>query len=339
MLRFLTRQPHPLPLIESVFLLGVVGWLDLITGYEATLVVFYAIPILFAVWLCGRNMPFVIAAAACLVWYWADVGNGHLYFSGALQAWEISIRCAFFFGIATAGVAVRDRQLAAASRMQLLEHSRQLEQQINEITEYEQQRIGRELHDGLSQYLAAISCATTSLKIDMQREGLVELTAAAAVIEGLLADSVNQARDLARSLAPVQGDEAGLATALQELAAAVRRRFGIDCTFRCTGQSGIGCNGKATHLYRIAQEAIDNAVIHGKARAVDVRLSANASAVSLSVSDDGIGFSKTTRNVNGIGMSVMRYRANMVDGEFEVEDRPTGGTVVSCTVPVEGSNS
>jgi signal transduction histidine kinase len=79
-------------------------------------------------------------------------------------------------------------------------------------------------------------------------------------------------------------------------------------------------------------------VIHGKARAVDVRLSANASAVSLSVSDDGIGFSKTTRNVNGVGMSVMRYRANMVNGEFEVEDRPTGGTVVSCTVPVEGFN-
>jgi nitrate/nitrite-specific signal transduction histidine kinase len=60
--------------------------------------------------------------------------------------------------------------------------------------------------------------------------------------------------------------------------------------------------------------------------------------VSLSVAEDGIGFSKTTRNVNGIGMSVMRYRANMVHGEFEVEERPAGGTVVSCTVPAEASN-
>lgn len=338
MFRFLDRQPKHLAAIESFLLLGVIGWVDAQTAHDMTLTLFYSLPILFAVRLCDRKTPFAIAALACVIWCWADLASGHQYLSPTLHAWEISIRCTFFFLVAIAGVAVNDRQSAANARVVLLEYAQKLEHQINEITEYEQQRIGRELHDGLCQYLAAVSCATTSLKIDMERRGLTELTAKTAQIEGLLADSVNQARDLARGLAPVQQDEAGLAAALHELAAATSRRFGIECTFECAGENEITRNGKATHLYRIAQEAIDNAANHGKAHAISVRLSANPSVVSLSVADDGIGFSKTNKNMNGIGIAVMRYRANAVGGEIEIEERLKGGTIVSCTVPAGGSN-
>jgi two-component system sensor kinase FixL len=91
--------------------------------------------------------------------------------------------------------------------------------------------------------------------------------------------------------------------------------------------------GNRSHLYRIAQEAINNATKHAKAHNVEIRLSANSSALSLSIADDGIGFSKTPKQLSGVGISIMRYRATALGGELEIEGRPSGGTVVSCTVP------
>jgi two-component system CheB/CheR fusion protein len=107
----------------------------------------------------------------------------------------------------------------------------------------------------------------------------------------------------------------------------------MDCIFEFSGEFRSMQNEKATHLYRIAQEAINNATKHGKAHNVEVRLSANSSAMSLSIADDGNGFSKTENEMSGVGISIMRYRANVVGGEFDIEDRPSGGTIVSCTVP------
>jgi len=107
----------------------------------------------------------------------------------------------------------------------------------------------------------------------------------------------------------------------------------VECTFEAAGGTGVGGNGKAAHLYRIAQEAIHNATKHGKANKIDIRLSANNSATSLSIADDGIGFSKDGSAMNGVGISIMRYRANLMEGELAIETDVGHGTVVSCTVP------
>jgi signal transduction histidine kinase len=107
----------------------------------------------------------------------------------------------------------------------------------------------------------------------------------------------------------------------------------VECTFEAAGQTGASQNGKAAHLYRIAQEAIHNASKHGRAGKIDIRLSANDSATSLSIADDGIGFSKNGNAMNGVGISIMRYRANLMDGEFAIEAGAGGGIIVSCTVP------
>src|SRR6202030_2527950 len=111
-----------------------------------------------------------------------------------------------------------------------------------------------DLHDGLCQFLAAIGCAATSLKIDLKQRGLDKLAASASEIEKLLSESVKQARDLSHGLVPVQLDEAGLPAALQELAFTTSRLLPVKCNFESAGQTGAGKNGKATHLYRIAQE-------------------------------------------------------------------------------------
>ncbi|MEY2526200.1 MAG: hypothetical protein QOE73_971 [Verrucomicrobiota bacterium] len=336
MIRFLSRQPKSVAFAEALALLFAIGWLDLATGHQVSLVLFYSLPIAFAVWVCDNKSAFVIAALAGVLWSWADLALGNFYSSGIVQAWEIAIRFAFFFLVALAGIATREQQRASKARISLLEHARKLEQQIIDVSDYEQQRIGRDLHDGLCQCLAAIGCATTSLRMDLEEQRLERLAATAAEIEKLLGESVKQARDLAHGLVPVQLNEAGLPAALQQLSASTSRLLGTDCTFEFAGDCRILHDEKATHLYRIAQEAINNATKHGKAHNVEVRLSANSSAMSLSIADDGSGFSRTEREMNGVGISIMRYRANVVGGEFQIEERPKGGTIVSCTVPAGG---
>ena len=290
-------------------------------------------PILFAVWLCDSKFAFVIGGLAGVLWSWGDLVRGNVYSSTTVQIWEIAIRFGFFFLVAMAGIATKEKHRAFRSRISLLEHTQRLEKQIIEVSEYEQQRIGRDLHDGLCQFLAAIGCAASSLRMDLEERGLAKLTVTAAEIEKLLGESVRQARDLAHGLVPVQLDEGGLPAALHELAASTNRLFPLECSFEFAGNNGLPRNGKATHVYRIAQEAINNATRHAKAHRIDIRLSANRSAMSLSVADDGTGFAKTKTAMNGVGISIMRYRANLLGGELEIEAAPRGGTIVSCTVP------
>jgi signal transduction histidine kinase len=333
MFRFFIRQSATLAFSEALVLLFGISWLDLATGHQVSLVLFYTAPIVFAVWLCDNKSVFVIAGLAGVLWSWADLVLGHSYSNATVQAWEIAIRFAFFFLIGLAGIAIRERHRASHTRIALLEHTQKLEKQIIEVSEYEQQRIGRDLHDGLCQFLAAIGCATSALKIDLKETEFGNLAAKAGEIEKHLSEAVDQARDLSHGLVPVQLDEAGLPAALHELAASTSRLLPVECTFESAGQTAAAQNGKATHLYRIAQEAIHNATKHGKAQKIDIRLSANASATSLSISDDGIGFARNGNNTDGVGISIMRYRANLMEGEFAIESGTGGGTVVSCTVP------
>ena len=333
MARFFIRQSPTLAFTESLALLFAITWLDLGTGHQVSLFLFYIVPIIFAVWSCDNKAAFVIAGLAGVLWSWADLALGHSYANETVQAWEIAVRFAFFLVVALAGIAMREQHRASRARIALLEHSQRLEKQIIEVSEYEQQRIGRDLHDGLCQFLAAIGCAVTSLKGELNQRSLNTLAISAGEIEKLLSDSVEQARDLSHGLLPVQFEENGLSAALQELAATTNRPATLRCNFESAGANGAGTNGYATHLYRIAQEAIHNATKHGQARKIDIHLSSNANATSLSVADNGIGFPADEAQTHGFGISIMRYRANLMNGEFLIESAPGTGTVVSCTVP------
>lgn len=331
--RFLVRQSPTLAFVESLALLFAITWLDLATGHQVSLCLFYTVPIIFAVWSCDNKAAFVIAGLAGVLWSWADLALGHAYANETVQAWEMVVRFAFFLVVALAGIAIRERHRASRARICLLERTQRLEKQIIEVSEYEQQRIGRDLHDGLCQFLAAIGCAVTSLKTELTQRELSELANRAGEIEKLLSDSVGHARDLSHGLLPVQFEENGLSAALQELAATTTRPSTLKCNFDCAGANGLSNNGHAAHLYRIAQEAIHNATRHGQARNIDIHLSSNANATSLSVADDGIGFPEHGKQSNGFGISIMRYRANLMKGELLIESTPGSGTVVSCTVP------
>src|SRR5256885_14854941 len=248
MFRFLIRPSATLAFIEALALLFAISWLDLATGHQVSLVLFYTAPIVFAVWLCDNKSVVVIAGLAGVLWSWADLARGNSYPSGTIQAWEIAIRFAFFLLVGLAGIGMREKQSASNARILLLEHAQTLEKQIIEVSEYEQQRIGRDLHDGLCQVLAAIGCAASALKMDLQERELHEYSDKAGEIEKLLNESVKQARDLSHGLVPVQLNDSGLPAALSELAETTTRLLPVQCTFESAGQCAPRRNGKATHL-------------------------------------------------------------------------------------------
>jgi signal transduction histidine kinase len=330
------RQPRSFALLEALFLLAIVGVADLETGYEASLTLFYIIPILLVVFWWDRwTISYGVAALAALVWCWADMAAGHPYAGNAVQLWEIAVHSVFFFLVATAGCVVKKQSDAANARISLLEHAQRLEQQIVEVSEYEQRRIGQDLHDGLCQYLAALGCSASALKSDLEQAGLPRFAAAAEDLAQLLRAGISQTRNLARGLMPLHMDGGGLGSALEALTKSCGRLLNVECVLSRTGETIAATDGKATHLYRIAQEAINNATRHGKAQRIEVSLSSNPSAVVLSIADDGIGISKTAKNLNGMGLSIMRYRSNLIGGELLIEERTNGGTVVCCTTRQE----
>jgi len=169
------------------------------------------------------------------------------------------------------------------------------------------------------------------LNRDLERESSIRAQKAGE-IANQLQDALKRTRDLARGLSPVDRDEGGLESALNELASSTSSLTGISCSFICVGQVEIRDNARAVHLFRIAQEALNNAIKHAGPTAVVVALEASDGALSLRVSDDGVGFDPTGSERKGMGLNIMRYRARMLAGTLEIQSNSPIGTMVTCTI-------
>ena len=222
---------------------------------------------------------------------------------------------------------------------------RQLERQLLEASANEQRRIGQDLHDGLCQDLIGIAFAAETVSRHLEKISGEE---AAAV--NRLAMSVRevaaQARRLSHGLNPVDLNIGGLPIALEGLAEKISSSFQITCSFEWDGKANVSDNTGAVHLYRITQEAISNALKHGKARNVRIHLEEMGGRLLLRIEDDGVGMSPKTNEIpypisegsnasaSGIGMAGMRYRTNLVGGILAIGPARPHGTVVACSIPI-----
>jgi PAS domain S-box-containing protein len=209
---------------------------------------------------------------------------------------------------------------------------KRLEKEILEISDRERQRIGQDLHDGLCQHLAGIELMSQVLE-----QQLAPKSRAAAARAGEIArhvrEGISQTRSLARGLSPVTLESEGLMSALRELAASTENMFGVKCRFACDPPVLVRDPAVATHLYRIAQEAVSNAIKHGEAREVLVHLQSVGNRTGLSVHDNGVGLPKSIPKEKGMGLRIMQSRAGMIGGSLSIEKDPAGGTLVVCSVP------
>jgi len=210
---------------------------------------------------------------------------------------------------------------------------RRMEREILEIGSQEQMRIGQDLHDGLCQELTGVSFALEVLGQKLAARSAPE-TASIRKVAELIDQSISHARALAHGLQPVNLDASGLESALQELSLKTERVFHVSCLFISEGSVLVHDNVVATHVYRIAQEAIGNSIKHGKAKTIMLDLAVNAGQLCLTITDDGIGLDNTSGDGKGIGLQTMQYRARVVGGTLIVRPGERGGTVVVCTVPL-----
>ena len=207
-----------------------------------------------------------------------------------------------------------------------------LEREVLQAGEDERRRIGQDLHDSLGQTLTSIVFMSSALtrSIESREVGAGDQ---ADRICSLAKDAVRQARGLARGLVPVDLKAEGLMAALEGLAANVSEVFKVNCRFECPRPVLIHDNAIATHLYRIAQEAANNALRHAHAANIVIRLEEGEGQIVLSIGDDGPGLPDDLDRMKGSGLRIMSYRARMIGGSLDIGRGPQGGTCVACRLP------
>jgi len=205
---------------------------------------------------------------------------------------------------------------------------RVLEEELLKASSREQQRIGQDLHDSLCQQLAGIEFQNSVLVQQLSKTP--EAQAEAAHIGELIRNATKQARALARGLSPVEIEPNGLMAALNSLAINATNLFRVHCSFECPQPVLLENRASATHLYRIAQEAIGNAVKHGQAKRIVVILKRVDGELIMTVKDNGAGFSQDGRAIEGMGLRIMEYRADMIGAMLRIDSLKGEGTTVAC---------
>ena len=209
---------------------------------------------------------------------------------------------------------------------------KQLERELLELSERERRGFAQELHDGLGQQLGGVAYLSNVLREKLAERNAPE-TAEATRIFGLVRDAIEHTRRISRGLSPIQPEPDGLMIALRELGHQTSELFRVRCRFHCRKPVLIEDSTLAGHLFRIAQEAVNNALKHGKPRSITIRLSPVRGNVMLAISDNGKGIAQLSPTRQGLGLHIMQYRAGLIRGTVKVQERRGRGTEVVCSAP------
>ena len=318
-------------------ILAVVAGVDIATGYEISCTVFYLLAIGIATWFIGPRFGVFISLLSTAFTSCANVLTGEVYTNRFAPFWNAAIVLSFYLivvrllrslRIIQDTLEERVRERTAILSTELAERKR-LEEEILVISEREQRRIGLDIHDSLCQHLTGTALAEQFLAEKLSARGAPEVEDADLVV-GLIEEAIAMARGLAAGLSPIETEGEGLLTALTDLAAYFSSHFKITCRFSFDDPVLIEEAAVATHLYRIVQEAVHNAIRHGKARTVDIQLGQTGDIVTLSILDDGLGLPEGAPLSQGMGLRNMKYRASMIGGSLTL-DSGEQGTAVTCS--------
>ena len=346
----LAERSQPMLISLTWALVLLVGAVDYLTGYEISLLLFYLLPVSLAVWFVSQRFAVLIALSSIGVWLTGDIVAGANYHNVGVVAWNVSIMLGFFLIVvwllaslrrSVQDLEARVNQRTAALTDEMAERAR-LEIEILEISEREQRRIGHDLHDGLGQHLTGTALAS---RVAIDHLAARELHAEAEKVErvaGLISDAIELTRNLARGLSPVVVEVEGLSIALTELAESTVAQFYLPCAFEADPSLRVSDPVVATHLYRIAQEAITNAIRHGRAGSVHLALAREpeGGGLMLTIRDDGVGLPPPDqRRREGMGLRIMAHRARMIGATLDVVPGPKGGCVVRCRMDLPSSEA
>jgi signal transduction histidine kinase len=319
--------------VIGLLLIPLIGLSHYATGTEISFATFYLPPLAMAAWFGGRVFCCFAGIETAIVWFAADEARMADSSDPAIHYWSILVRLLIYTFVAALIALLRERrdelvlalQAKTARLQQEIAERARAEREILEISNREQQRFAYDLHDGLGQQLAVVALRA---KLLQEKLNGAETSHEAAAIVALLKEASQETRMTAHALDTSEiGD---LNVPLQRLAASVKK---VRVHYQSGSDASLSVSpAVAVHLYRIAQEAVHNAVEHGAATEVQIDLSSEDGDVILRIRDDGRGFD-STRTPNGMGLRTMQYRAHRARGWCTVASQPGRGTIVTCHVP------
>lgn len=207
-----------------------------------------------------------------------------------------------------------------------------LERQVLDICEREQRRIGQDLHDGVGQSLTGIRYLVSAVQQILADKSAPE-AAELERIGQMLGRTQRQAHDLTRGLFPGELRRAGIADALQDLATYTQDVFDVACRFTRLTDAELKDSHVASQMYRIAQEAVTNAAKHSRGKSIEIRLFQQDGCIAMDVRDTGTGISQAAQKTDGMGMRIMKYRADRIGATLRIEGTRGKGTTVTCVLP------
>jgi len=334
------RWPLTARRAAALVIVLLVGGIDYVSGHEILLSSFYLVAVALAAWSVGAGFAVFVSMLSVAAWLVGDFAAGATYTRPMVPVWNALIILAFYLSVVVllARLHTAQRQLEARVRArtialteEIAERER-LEREILEIGEAERRRMGRDLHDSLGQLLTGVALAGQALHDRLESATRPEADEVARLV-GIVEESVELTRSLARGLDPVEIEGGGLAQGLRELAARTQSLSGMRCEYVTPAPVHVEDSVAATHLYRIAQEAVTNAVRHGHPERIRICLERTPGGVRLSVEDDGCGLPPPGVRRAGMGLRIMAHRATVLHGTFDVRALPAGGTLVTCEAP------
>ena len=262
-----------------------------------------------------------LAGPAGMVWFQAAVKAASLF--------ALMVLLERFHRLLMVALAAR---IAAYRKMEgEVRERRRLEREVAGIGDEERRHLGQELHDGVCQQITAALLRSQGLESRLER-GRPVSGPDFATLSSLLAEALDDARNVARGLCPLEPDPDALAPALRALARRTQEMAGVRCELLAAGDVRVPDPATAQHLYRIAQEALSNAARHAHASRITVELRGSDRELTLRIEDDGTGV-PLEHPAGGIGMRTMAYRAQILEGELTISPAPGGGTRAFCRVP------
>jgi len=336
----LDARSRALRIVLTFCVVLIIGLADFASGYRISFSIFYLLPITYALWNLGTRFAIFYAFMSAGIWLLGDWGAGVEYPNPFVPIWNASITLGFYLVVIGLLAWVKWFQRTLESRViqrtralaDEIERRRELQKEILIVSEREQQRIGHDLHDTLCQHLTATAIAGQILQEKLTASSRPETEDAAEVVD-LVEQGIAIARGLARGLFPVEIEGQGLISALQELAATHDGRNGVACRFHAVRPVMIHDTIAGAHLYRIAQEAVRNAAKHSGAKSIVIELAPAASGALLTVADDGRGIADTSGAGGGMGLHIMRHRAEIIGASFSLQSTPAG-TRITCELPL-----
>ncbi|MDR3459611.1 MAG: sensor histidine kinase [Verrucomicrobiae bacterium] len=340
----LESRPRFVLVLSALAIITVIGWVDYLTGHEISFSVFYLMSVALAVWFVGKGFGVLVSGLSVAVWVVGDFASGARFASPLIPIWNALVLLTFYLVVVWLLANLRSfhqnlerqvRQRTSALTEEIAERER-LERELLEISEREQRRIGQDLHDGLCQHLTGATLAGQVLEEKLAAQGRPE-TADAGKVVAIVEEGINLSRRLAKGLYPVEMEADGLMLALEEFAATSSALYKVACRFECDSPVLVHDTATAGHLYRIAQEAVRNAIKHGKAGNILIRLEAGEAGNELSVKDDGVGLPDPLPKQRGMGLRIMAHRSSMIGAKFNVRRGEPGGTLVTCELRNEAA--